>query len=169
MVSYFCKKNKDMAAEKGNQYHLLRKKIGRGKAFDTPEALWEVAVKYFKWCDDNPWEKVEAIKSGEWAGKMINIPTQRPYSISGFLIYAGVGRNYWTQFKQRKNIEEYEEVIERIEMIIETQQFEGAAVGAFNVNIIMRKLGMSEQQEINVTNRNSEPTRVVFENYGDKV
>ena len=158
-----------MAAEKGNQYHLLRKKIGRGKTFETPEALWEVAKNYFQWCDDNPWQKNEAIKSGEWAGKIYQIPTQRPYSISGFLLFAGVGRNYWTQFKQRKNIEEFEEVIERIEMVIETQQFEGAAVGAFNVNIIMRKLGLNEQQEIIVNNKNTEPTRVIFENYAAKV
>ncbi len=42
-------------------------------------------------------------------------------------------------------------VIARIEETIETQQFEGACVGAFNANIIARKLGLSDKQELDHT------------------
>lgn len=43
------------------------------------------------------------------------------------------------------------EVLSRIERVIETQQFEGACVGAFNANIIARKLGLADKQEVDHT------------------
>ena len=43
-----------------------------------------------------------------------------------------------------------------MEETIETQQFEGACVGAFNANIIARKLGLSDKQEVDYTNAGKE-------------
>lgn len=40
------------------------------------------------------------------------------------------------------------EVTTYVEEIIRTQKFEGAAVGAFNANIIARDLGLSDKKEI---------------------
>lgn len=158
-----------MAAQSGNKLWMLRHKHGRNTLFSTPELMWEAACDYFKWCDNHPWEKEEAVKSGPLAGKTVKVPTQTPYSINGFLIYIGAGRSYWSQFKGA-NHEDFKEVIERIEMIIETQQFEGAVVGAFNANIISRKLGLHDKTEITYIPP-SEPvdTKVIFENYNDGV
>lgn len=50
-----------------------------------------------------------------------------------------------------KNDEDFLHVIARVEETIETQQFEGACVGAFNANIIARKLGLSDKQEVDHT------------------
>ena len=44
----------------------------------------------------------------------------------------------------------------RSEETIETQQFEGACVGAFNANIIARKLGLADKQEVDHTNAGKE-------------
>jgi len=46
-------------------------------------------------------------------------------------------------------------VIEHIEDIIETQQFEGAVVGIFNTSIIARKLGLREQTDITTNGQNA--------------
>ena len=43
-----------------------------------------------------------------------------------------------------------------MEESIETQQFEGACVGAFNANIIARKLGLADTQEVDDTNGGKE-------------
>lgn len=158
-----------MAAPKGNQFWMLRSKHGRDKLFATPEALWEEACEYFQWCDENPWTTRKAIqrtmpvrrKKGkrtetvnEQQTQQEVSPTQRPYSLTGLCIYLGTSSRWWSSFRSecmKKNDEDFLHVIARVEETIETQQFEGACVGAFNANIIARKLGLSDKQEVDHT------------------
>ena len=63
--------------------------------------------------------------------------------------------------------EDFSAVISMVEEIIETQQFEGAAVGAFNANIIARKLGLADKQDI-TSNGETVHTTVIFENPNKK-
>ena len=152
-----------MAAPKGNQFWMLRSKHGRDKLFATPEALWEAACEYFQWCDENPWTTRKAIqrtmpvrrKKGKRTETVNEVsPTQRPYSLTGLCIYLGTSSRWWSSFRSecmKKNDEDFLHVIARVEETIETQQFEGACVGAFNANIIARKLGLSDKQEVDHT------------------
>ena len=137
-----------MAAPKHNQFFKNRSKHGRDLLFATPELLWEAACEYFNWCDAHPWYKVEAIKSGDMAGELMKVPTVRPYSLSGLAYYVGASESWWRNFKINKNLsDDILTVITQIETVIDTQQFEGGAVGAFNQNIIARKLGLVEKTE----------------------
>ena len=139
-----------MAAPKGNQFWKLRSKHGRDKIFSTPEILLEAAQEYFQWCDDNPWIKNEAIKSGDFAGQLVQIPTARPYTLSGLCLYLGVATQYFDDFKAALKPEDkdFSIVITHVEQAIRTQKFEGAAVGAFNANIIARDLGLADKKEL---------------------
>lgn len=139
-----------MAAPKGNKFWQNRTRHGREKIFETADLMWAAAEEYFEWCDDNPWTKAEAIKSGDKAGDLMHIPIQRPYTLSGLCIYLGTNTSYFNQFKARLSPEDkdFSRVISEIEEVIYTQKFEGAAVGAFNANIIARDLGLKERSEI---------------------
>jgi len=158
-----------MAAPKGNQFWKLRSKHGRDKLFKTSELLWGAAAEYFQWCEDNPWLKMEQSRaSGKTGIKMkvidgqvgdiephepeglIGLPTARPFTLSGLCIYLNCNSAYFRQFKSSlpENEKDFSTVITCIEEIIYTQKFEGAAVGAFNANIIARDLGLAEKQEI---------------------
>lgn len=134
-----------MSAPAGNQFWKLRNRHGREKLFKTPDLLWEAACEYFEWCDGNPWCTIKK-KTKKTEEETEETPTQRPYTLTGFLIYCDANKGYWSDFK-RANHQDFSEVITRIEEIIETQQFEGATVGAFNANIIARKLGLTDKQE----------------------
>jgi hypothetical protein len=156
-----------MAAPVGNQFWKQRSKHGRDKLFTTPELLWEAASEYFEWCDNNPWIKVEQLSKPTTtteevvtgAGKTKNatkkqtlhyiaeLPTARPYTLTGLCLYLDCGKNYFDQFKDSEGNEGFSGVITRIEDIIYTQKFEGAAVGAFNANIIARDLGLTDKKE----------------------
>lgn len=158
-----------MAAPKGNEFWKLRTKTGRTRLFAEPEALWEAACEYFQWCDENPWTTRKAIQRTMPAkvkkGKKMSTenqqlvqqevtPTSRPYSLTGFCIYVGASSQWWRSFREDckvKNDKGFLEVIARVEETIETQQFEGACVGAFNANIIARKLGLADKQEVDHT------------------
>jgi len=138
-----------MAAPKGNNYWEFRNKHGRDFRY-SPDLFWDEAVKYFEWMIDKVWNKKDPIKSGDMAGTLIDVPTQTPMSIESFCLFADIStetfRNYESKEEQYKD---FFEVTTRIRSIIESQQFEGATVGAFNPNIIARKLGLQDkiQQE----------------------
>lgn len=160
-----------MSAPKGNQFWMLRSKHGRDKLFTTPELLWDAACEYFQWCDENPWTTKKAIQKTVPVKKKVGkktqtvneehtqreiTPTSRPYSLTGLCIYVGASSMWWRNFKEKCKNEEDEDfliVITRVEETIETQQFEGACVGAFNASIISRKLGLADKQEVDHTSK----------------
>lgn len=135
-----------MAAPVGNQFWKLRSKHGRDKLFSTPELLWEAACEYFTWCDLNPWVTTKT-KSKTNGDEVEYTPIPTPYSIDGFRLYVGATRLWWHEFKAAKH-KEFLSVIDDIESVIENQQFNGASVGAYNANIIARRLGLSDRQEV---------------------
>lgn len=144
-----------MAAPRRNQFWKNRSKHGRDKLFTTPDLLWTAATEYFEWCDKNPWIKNEAIKSGDYAGQIVKVPTSRPYTLTGLCLYLDVNADYFRQFKEnlKENEQDFSWVITRIEEIIYTQKFEGAAIGAFNANIIARDLGLTDKKELDHTTK----------------
>lgn len=119
----------------------------------TPETLELAWQQYFEWCDSNPWIKYEQSKGGS----LVKIPTSRPYTEAGFCAFHGLGINYlrdlWSAIKDRDDDESklYSLVITRARAKCYAQKFEGAAVGAFNANIIARDLGLAEKTESEVT------------------
>jgi hypothetical protein len=149
-----------MAAPEGNQFWKLRASHGRELEYKTPDELQAEVIKYFEWCDEHPWYKNEAIKSGENVGEIIKVPTARPYTISGLCIYLGITLVTWKAYCERKD---FFYITRWAEETIRTQKFEGAAVGAFNANIIARDLGLSEKSESNVKLTGS---KVIIEEYG---
>jgi len=70
---------------------------------------------------------------------------ETPYTKSGLFLFLGIDINTWDLYKDR---EDFIHITSRIEQIIYTQKIEGAAVGAFNQNIVARELGLAEKTEI---------------------
>lgn len=147
-----------MAAPIGNEYYLLRSKDGRNKSFN-PESLLEKANEYFNWCLENPLmeatiQKIKVNGVGEEI-KMVNLPKMRPFTLQGFCNFAEIViqtfHNYENPNTDKEITEEQKDFLEvttRIRGIIENQQFEGAAAGFLNPNIIARKLGLVDRKDV---------------------
>ena len=136
-----------MAAPKGNKFWELRAKHGRDKLFATPELLWEAALEYFKWADENPLEEQL------WVGKDGDEKRKkhaRPYTKEGLYFYIGCSHQYFTDQKKLGD-KDLSEVIMRIEQTIYDKKYSGAAVGLYNANIIARDLGLSDKVANHVT------------------
>lgn len=134
-----------MAATKNNQWWKLRASHGREKIFSSPEILWLSCVEYFEATDKRKWNKVDYKGS---QNKKVLIPTETPYTLTGLRIFLGIDNQTWINYKTKEPYKDFFEVVTRVEEIIYTQKFEGAAVGAFNPNIIARDLGLIERKDI---------------------
>ncbi len=151
-----------MAAPKGNNYWEFRGKHGRGFKY-TPDLLWDEAVKYFEWISKKVWNKKDPIKSGDRAGELINVPTQTPMSIQSFCLFSDIDENTFGRYEKANGYEDFWAIATRIKSIIESNQFEGATVGAYNPNIIARKLGLVDKTENKNTNTNTnKPITIKF-------
>lgn len=149
-----------MGAPKGNEYWKFAEKHGRNFKY-TPDALWQEALKYFDYMSTSVWNKKEAIKSGDMAGTLIDIPTQTPLSIETFCLFADISRQTFLNYESNQEpYKEFFEVTTRIRGVIESNQFEGATVGAYNPNIIARKLGLGDKT---ILEGGDKPIEISFE------
>lgn len=175
-----------MPAPKKNKFWELRTKHGRDKIFTSPKLLWKAATEYFEWCDNNPIikneqkrgsQKIDILELLSISKKenidintllhdsmsgIIEIPTPRPYGIAALCVYLGVNKKYFNDFKSslKEGDEDFSEVITRIEEIIYTQKFDGAAVGLYNGNIIARDLGLTDKKELDHTTKGESLNKV---------
>ena len=139
-----------MGAPTGNQFWRLRSKHGRDKTFESPEQFKEAAYEYFDEADKNPWLKMEVVKTGENAGQLLPVPTQKPYTIQALCIFLGITEQTFFNYEKDENYKDFFEVFMHVRNIIENQQMEGATVGAYNANIIARKLGLTDKKDVSI-------------------
>lgn len=134
-----------MAAPKGNEYYLLRSKDGRDRIFGNAEELITACNEYFEWCVDNPLIEID------YRGKdaiQVKLPKMRPFSLEGLCNFIDICLNTFKEYEKR---EDFLTVTTRVRQIIDSQQFEGAASGFLNANIIARKLGLADKKEIDAS------------------
>lgn len=134
-----------MPAPKGNQYAKGHK--GTEKKF-TPQQWADAIQNYFDYCDKNPIYKNEALKSGDRAGEIIRIPTARPYLIEGLCDHANVSLQTFYNYLEAEGWEEYFEITARARNRIYQQNIEFGYVGAYDSNLVARKLGLADKKEL---------------------
>lgn len=132
-----------MSAPINNEFWKLRTKHGRDRLFSDPELLWQEACEYFDHTNKRKWIKQD------WVGKdgmYVERELETPYTKSGLCVFLDVSE--WRILADLKKVsEDFSHVISRIEQIIYTQKIEGAAVGAFNANIVARELGLKDSTD----------------------
>lgn len=120
----------------------------------TPEALWDLACLYFQGENEDTMIKKDFIRSGESAGKIVEVTTTRPFSwvsFDLFLLYHGIKTSIFSiRTNKDGKYPEFQEVVQRIDHVIYEQKFDGAAIGGYNPQLIIRDLGLSEKVDASV-------------------
>jgi hypothetical protein len=133
-----------MAAPAGNQFWRVRSSHGRKPIFPDPEALWDACLEYFEWVEANPlWED----NLVTYQGAATHVPTakMRAMTVSGLCIFLDISQQAWSEYRQRDG---FGEITTRVDEIIRTQKFQGAAADLLNPNIIARDLGLADKSEL---------------------
>ena len=128
----------------GNQFWLRRSKSGRSPVFETADDLWDECIQYLEWVSENPLITTELVK---FQGKatQVEVPKMRAATITGLCDYLGIAIQTWGDY--RKKGDDFLAVITRVDQVIRTQKFEGAAAELLNPNIIARDLGLSDKSQ----------------------
>lgn len=134
-----------------NKFWKHRSKHGRDKIFSDHNIMLLAGYEYFEKNSKIPWYKKEGIKSGDLAGKTMDIETERPLTILGLTQFWGVNRHYLSEFlegiKGKPEEKDFSAVISHLKDVIERQQIEGAMIGAFNANLVSRLNGLADKTE----------------------
>lgn len=146
-----------MAAPEKNQFWKQRSKHGRDLIFSSPTILWEACCEYFEATDARKWYKTEF--NGKDALEC-KIPTETPYTYSGLYVFLDIDHKTWNLYENR---EDFIPTTTRVRNIIYTQKFEGAAVGAFNANLIARDLGLKEASTMTINKVGKDLADEVYE------
>lgn len=131
-----------MSAQEGNKNWMYRVRHGREKKY-TPKRLAEEANAYFQWCEDNPLKEEHIFND---KGRIVTGDTNklRPFTLEGLCNHLDITMH---TFRAYESADDFIPVTTRIRQIIDNQQFEGAATGLLNANIIARKLGLADKKD----------------------
>jgi hypothetical protein len=130
-----------MAAPKGNRFWELRSSHGRNPIFANPDDLWQAACEYFEWADSTPL-KEEKVFNGKDGIVRASVDKMRAMTLDGLCIFLDIGNSTWDDYRKRKD---FSAVCTRIEAVIRSQKFAGAAADLLNASIIARDLGLTEK------------------------
>ena len=133
-----------MAAPIGNQFWKLRSSHGRKPIFADPDQLWEACCEYFEWVEANPLRE-EKVFNGKDGIVRAEVAKARAMTVEGLCLFLDIAKPTWAEYRKREG---FEEAVARVDDVIRTQKFEGAAAGLLNGNIIARDLGLSDKQEL---------------------
>lgn len=135
-----------MGAPKGNRFWEARSSHGRKPIFEKPEDLWKACVEYFEWVEDNPLEIAELVKfQGE--ATIATLPKMRAMTIQGLCIFLDIARRTWDSYREN---DDFMPVVTRVEEVLYTQKFSGAAADLLNPNIIARDLGLADKKDVSI-------------------
>ena len=140
--------------EKGNQMYLFRLTDGKFKKY-TPQD-WGLKLKeYFDYMSEKYWIKSEAIKSGDLAGTCMQVETKLPLSRKSLAVFAEISEDTLRNYASNKEgYYDYFDLTTQALNIIDSNQIDGALIGAYNTNLVARLQGIKEQTENVNTNEN---------------
>lgn len=134
-----------MSAPKGNKFWMARSTHGPKPKFEDAQALLRACHEYFEWVHANPlWQPRAFVIDGKWELK--DVPKLRAMTLHGLCLFLDIERSTWDGYRRRKS---FGEAVAKVESVIRTQKFEGAAAFMFNGSIIARDLRLGEPDSRN--------------------
>lgn len=126
-----------------------KKKVGRPKAFDSPEDMLKTFKAYKEYIKENPF----LVK--DWVGKdaeKVERPKEKPLTKEGFTNYCedqGIITDLTDYFENKEGrYKEFIQVCSRIQREIRQDQIEGGMAGLYNPSITQRLNSLVEKSEV---------------------
>lgn len=136
-----------------------KKKVGRPKSIESPEYFWQLFSEYKAWAKNNP--RIENVFSQKECASF-PVERERPLTWEDFDTWLYDNGIIQDTDHYRANLNgaytEFLGVITRVNKVMYSDKFSGAAVGIYNANIIARDLGLVDKKNVEQINRTEEPS-----------
>ncbi|MBH0029301.1 hypothetical protein I6F53_20375 [Pseudoalteromonas sp. SWN29] len=137
----------------GNFKELYNKKYGDIANLNhrhpmTPETVFNLAVKYFSWAED---QAIKAIETASFQGVVTENLVHKPrvFTLNGFQLYCGVTSGAIQSWRASPG---FSEVMEFIDSVIIEQKYQLAASNLINAGFVGKDIGIDKAEEVNVSN-----------------
>lgn len=137
----------------GNFKELYNKKYGDIANLNhrhpmTPETVFNLAVKYFSWAED---QAIKAIETASFQGVVTENLVHKPriFTLNGFCLYCGVTASSIQSWRASPG---FAEVVEFIDSVIHEQKYQLAASNLINAGFVGKEIGIDKATEVNVSN-----------------
>ena len=145
------KKERVPVVQGGNFKELYQKEFGTilGKSrVMTPKQLFDLAVKYFGWAEDNAIKAAETASfQGDVEESLVHKP--RVFTMNGFKLFCGISDAAVAKYRRE---EDYSQVMEFVDSVIMEQKFQLAANGIINASFIGKDIGIDKPASITIDN-----------------
>lgn len=113
----------------------------------TPEELFNFAVKYFKWAEE---QYIRAGETASFQGHVYQTEVAKPrvFTAKGFCLFTGFNEKRLLEWRKKDG---FSDVMAFVDAVIHEQKFQLAANGMVNTGFIMRDLGMTSSSENEVS------------------
>ena len=138
-------------------YQVATAHYGMTPIWQEPQELWEAYAIYSAWCEATPVITQEAVKSGNMAGTLYEVPKKHLQSEGEFCMFLGANPMYLSNRRSTyaENLKEFDlticadfiEVIDKIREAIAQDLDQGATVGQFDANYVRALRGIKTQMD----------------------
>jgi hypothetical protein len=144
-----------MPTEEKKYFWNTHSNAGRKPIFSSPEHLEKSCIEYFTWNEENPLYESKLV-SFQGSSTIEKLPKMRAMTITGLCIFLDIDQTTWRSYGRAP---EFSWIVNKIDEIIRTQKFTGAAADMLNPNIIARDLGLANREEL--TGANGGPIEIM--------
>lgn len=138
----------------GNRLWEARSSAGPKPKFAKPDDLWKACTEYFEWVEKNPlWE--DKLIPYQGSASHARVAKMRAMTIAGLCLFLDIDQRTWTLWRNERA--DLLPVITRVEAVIYSQKFAGAAADLLNANIIARDLGLTDKSTTELTGKDGAP------------
>lgn len=110
--------------------------------------VWNNAIRYFKWSDDNPVITKETIKVGKGAGNQVNNEQIRPYSIKALCLHCNFAEEWLADIRNMKDPNsDWYIVVSKIIYIIYVQNYEMGMLNNYNSIFASKALNIDKEDK----------------------
>lgn len=116
----------------------------------TPEQVFELAVRYFTWAEEN---SIKATETAAFQGVVTENRIHKPriFTLAGLRLFCGFSLGILDHWRKTDG---FRDVMEFIDSVIYEQKFQLAANGVVNASFIGKDLGIEKAPTVNIENTN---------------
>jgi hypothetical protein len=116
----------------------------RPRKYQDGAALFDAAMGYFEWLEENPIE-VEEVSVSQGTPVRYNVKKKRPPTFSGLQVHLGIVQETWQQYMKKPDYQPHAQIIDAL---VRNDKLEGALVGIYNAAVAIRDLGLADKQQV---------------------